>query len=128
MKPPPAPAGDPAEPGDAPVEQPERGAGGLPTYVSAITSLEEQVGSNVVRALQHDGAMGVLTVVQSTPAGQRIVSVPLNEELLSRVSDALSSSEEAEDTDSVPCIGFHCALPHRLARDQKKEQRRESKS
>ncbi len=130
---PPTPPAEKEPQPSAPGAKPEAPApeddspGGLPTYVTTIASLEEQVGGNVVRALQHEGAMGALTVVQSTPAGQRIVSVPLSEELLSRVSDAIGSAEESEEVDSVPCIGFHCALPHRSPPNQEKESRRDSK-
>lgn len=91
----------------------EEGEEGLPTYVSNITSIEQQVGTHVIRALQHDGAVGVLTVVQSggsggAPGGQRILSVPLDDEMFAEIQQLVTDTQE-EQKREVQCFGFHCA-------------------
>ena len=64
-------------------KQPD-GPEGAPAFVTNIASIEQQVGMHVIRALQHEDAAGVLTVAQAGPQGQRLVSLPIDEDQLGR--------------------------------------------
>ncbi len=93
---------------EAPEEQPQ----GLPSFVTDLKSIERQVGEHVITALQHQGTVAVLSTVVPNPAGgQRIVSVPLNDQHLGQVQGILVEANEVPEND-VPCIGFHCYLPN----------------
>ena len=113
-----APTDTPPEP-DKPAEQPEPPKGdaedaqddkpkGTPAIITDLKSVEQQVGEHVVQAMQFEGASAVLTMVQPGPAGtQRLVSVPLNDEMLSMIQEELNDSQVAA-APKVPCMGFHC--------------------
>ncbi len=85
---------------------------GLKHFVSELKSIEDQVGQHVINALKHEGTVAVLTAVLPSPSGERIASVPLDQALWTQVQDLLMSAGE-EQTQDVPCIGFHCVLQDR---------------
>ncbi|MCZ6836921.1 MAG: hypothetical protein O7G85_14185 [Planctomycetota bacterium] len=87
---------------------------GLTHLVSELKSIEQQVGEHVITALKHEGTAAVLTAVLPSGGGggQRIASVPLDEELWLSVQELLMQADE-EKTNDVPCIGFHCVLENR---------------
>lgn len=101
---------------------------GLPTYITDLASIELQVGTHVIRALAHDGAVAVLSLVQPSPTGggQRIASIPLDESMLEQVQEIVFASNEKPDganAGEVPCVGFHCYLPSNLAKHRAKDKR-----
>ena len=90
-------------------------------FVSAIKSIEQQVGEHVIGALQQEQTVAVLTTVTIGPDGaQRIISVGLDMEQLGQVNDLLLHAT-TEKTEEVPCVGFHCYVKPPAAPDAEKE-------
>ena len=87
-------------------------ASGLTHFVSELKSIEDQVGQHVINALKHEGTVAVLTAVLPSSSGERIASVPLDQELWIQVQDLLTTAGE-EQAQDVQCIGFHCVLQDR---------------
>lgn len=101
----PAPSPPPTEAGQV-VEQPD--AGQLQHFVTTIKTAEQQVGENIIQALQHEGTVAVLTTVVMGPDGQqRVVSAALNPTMVDQVKSALQQAQQEREEDE-PCIGFHC--------------------
>ena len=97
---------------------------GLKHFVSELKSIEDQVGQHVIAALKHEGTVAVLTAVLpgAGSSGERIASVPLDQELWIQVQELLTTAGEEQARD-VQCIGFHCVLQdrQRAAEDEKKK-------
>ncbi len=97
---------------------------GLKHFVSELKSIEDQVGQHVIAALKHEGTVAVLTAVLpgAGSSGERIASVPLDQELWIQVQELLTTAGE-EQAQDVQCIGFHCVLQdrQRAAEDEKKK-------
>lgn len=101
-------------------EQPSNGApappqpGGPPQFITTLKSIEQQVGENVIRALQSPATAAVLTTVVLDPSGQQhMVSMPLSSDAMQEIQKLLRESAAAGGADSpkdVPCVGFHCRL------------------
>ncbi len=118
------PSGDPSgDPSASP--PPNRQAGGvkvssqvdsaqIANFVTTIKNAEQQVGENIIRALQHADTVAVLTTVAMTPDGQqRVVSAALNPSRLQQVQEILMAAE-VERQEEEPCVGFHCLVTPRL--------------
>ncbi len=88
--------------------------GGLTHFVSELKSIEDQVGQHVINALKHEGTVAVLTAVLpgAGTSGERIASVPLDQELWIQVQELLTTAGEEQARD-VQCIGFQCVLQDR---------------
>jgi hypothetical protein len=99
--------------------------GGLPQFITPLTSIEQQVGSHIVNALQHPGTVAVLSTVAVGQGGQNIVSVGLDAELLGQVEKFLLEAKE-DRTQRVPCIGFHCLLKERQAEEAGEDEKGET--
>jgi altronate dehydratase len=85
----------------------------LRQYVSPLVSMEHQVGTHVINALQQAQTVAVLTTVVPGPGGhEAIVSVGLSAERLEQVHELLEQAQET-DVARVPCVGFHCFQPPR---------------
>ena len=96
----PVPTGEPPVPDDT----------GMPQFVSVLASMEQQVGSHVIAALQHPETVAVLTTVAMGQDGhQRMVSVGLDPEMVEQVRDLVAEAAQAK-TNDVPCVGFHCRI------------------
>ncbi|MHC4991276.1 MAG: hypothetical protein ACYTGC_09875 [Planctomycetota bacterium] len=78
-------------------------------FVTAIKTAEQQIGEQIVRALQHDDTVAVLTTVVMGPQGQHVVSAALDPPLMQQVQKLLQTAEQRRKHD-VPCVGFHCFL------------------
>jgi len=78
--------------------------------MSPLKSLELQIGENVFGALQQDNTVAVLSIVNAEQGEQRIISVPLDAQLLQRVQELLVESD-VQASPRVPCVGFHCPRP-----------------
>ena len=82
----------------------------LQHFVTTIKSAEQQVGENIIQALQHDGTVAVLTTVVVGPDGQqRVVSAALDPKLMSQVQALIMKAQE-EREEEEPCVGFHCLI------------------
>ena len=116
-----APGSDADEPAtdEADAADEEEGGKGLPKFVTTLASMETQVGTHVIAALQHPETTAVITtVVLGDDGHQRIVSVGLDPETLDAVRDLLGRARK-ERTDRVPCVGFHCRIQERdMASDE----------
>ncbi|MEZ6136353.1 MAG: hypothetical protein R3C53_15770 [Pirellulaceae bacterium] len=79
-------------------------------FVSTIKDAEQQVGEHIIRALQHEDTVAVLTTVVIGPGGQQhIVSAALNPQRTAEINQLLQSASE-ERVDEVMCVGFHCLI------------------
>lgn len=79
-------------------------------FVTTIKNAEQQVGEHIIRALQHDNTVAVITTVAMGPDGQqRVVSAALNPERMQQVQELLQAAEE-ERVQEEPCVGFHCLV------------------
>ena len=82
----------------------------LQHFVTAIKTAEQQVGENIIEALQHEGTVAVLTTVILGPDGQqRVVSAALKPDVMTQVQDLLTEAAE-EREDEEKCVGFHCLV------------------
>lgn len=85
-------------------------AGQLQHFVTTIKTAEQQVGENIIRALQCNGTVAVLTTVVLGPDGQqRVVSAALNPDMMQNVQEVLKRAAR-EREEEEPCIGFHCLV------------------
>ncbi len=83
-------------------------------YATPIVKMTEQVGQNVLAALDQPETVAVLSTLVPGIQADRIVSVPLSQGQLAEVQVLLQSivpPEPVEDED-MPCIGFHCEMKH----------------
>lgn len=117
-----------ADPQDSPGEDDEpvvtrrnnlvRGAGQvdrskIAQFVTTIKNAEQQVGENIIRALQHEDTVAVITTVAMGPDGQqRVISAALSPERMQQVEEILKAAED-EREDEEPCVGFHCLVKPR---------------
>ncbi len=86
----------------------------IANFVTTIKNAEQQVGENIIRALQHADTVAVLTTVAMTPDGQqRVVSAALNPSRLQQAQEILMAAE-VERQEEEPCVGFHCLVTPRL--------------
>jgi len=85
-------------------------------FVTTIQTAEEQVGTHIIEALQHDNTVAVLTTVVRGPNGKdQIVSAALSPERMGEVQMVLQSAEEERERED-PCLGFHCLVkPKQIA-------------
>ena len=84
-------------------------------FVTAIKNAEQQVGEHIIRALQHEDTVAVITTVALGPDGQqRVISAALSPERLQQVQEILQAAED-EREDEEPCVGFHCLIKPRPA-------------
>lgn len=79
-------------------------------YVTPLTAIEHQVGSNVIAALQDPENVAVLSTVMAGPNGhQHVVSIGMGPQVAEKVH-ALVAEAHGAKRDRVPCVGFHCFL------------------
>jgi hypothetical protein len=82
-------------------------------FVTAIKNAEQQVGEHIIRALQHEDTVAVITTVAMGPDGQqRVISAALSPERMQQVQEILQAAED-EREDEEPCVGFHCLVKPR---------------
>ena len=79
-------------------------------FVTTIRNAEQQVGEHIIRALQHDDTVAVITTVTMGSDGQqRVISAALNPERMQQVQEILAAAID-EREEEEPCIGFHCLV------------------
>lgn len=84
--------------------------GQIAHFVTTIKNAEQQVGEHIIRALQHEDTVAVLTTVAMTPDGQqRVISAALDPDRLQQVQEILQAAEQEREPEE-PCIGFHCLV------------------
>lgn len=84
--------------------------GKLKHFVTSVKTAEQQVGEHIIRALQYDGTVAVLTtVVMGQDGQQRVVSAALNPNMMTQVKQVLEKATK-ERQQEEPCIGFHCLV------------------
>lgn len=94
---------------DSPNE-PEEQSGG--PVVTALTPISEQVGRNVLKALNDEEAVAVVTTLVAGINGDRVVSLGLSASQMAQVGALLEEiNAESEDVEEESCIGFQCRLP-----------------
>lgn len=84
------------------------------TVVDAVVSVTEQIGRNVMTALNDADAVAVVTTLVPGIGGDRVVSVGLTNEQMHQVGILLNRIQEEDETDADDaerCIGFQCRLP-----------------
>jgi hypothetical protein len=82
----------------------------LQHFVTTIKTAEQQVGENIISALQHDDTVAVLTTVISGPDGQqRVVTAALDPSVMSQVQELLTGATKKRQ-DEKQCVGFHCLI------------------
>ena len=82
------------------------------TFVTDLRPISEQVGAHVLRALQDEDCVAVVTTIASGFPTDRVVSVPINAEQMHEVGVILNEvAAEPDGPDELPCIGFQCRLP-----------------
>ena len=82
----------------------------LQHFVTEIKTAEQQVGENIIRALQHDDTVAVLTTVVMSPDGrQQVVSAALDPRLMKQVQAVLHQAQQEREAET-PCVGFHCFI------------------
>lgn len=92
----------------ATVGQRSSSAAPLPQFVTALASLEQQVGTHVIGALQHPGTIAVLsTVVAGMDGSQQVVSIGLDADRFVQVQELLTGAMDDQKR-RVQCLGFHC--------------------
>lgn len=92
-------------------DQRSQPSAGARPHVTELLSTDQQVGRHVIAALQQEDTVAVLTaVVVGEDGTQRIVSAPLHQQALHEVRMLLNGASDQE-TQRVPCVGFHCYLP-----------------
>ena len=81
-------------------------------YASPIVKMTEQVGQNVLSALDQPDTVAVLSTLVPGIRADRIVSVPLSPGQLGEVQMLLQSlvPPEPVEEEDMPCIGFHCEM------------------
>ena len=81
---------------------------GMVQVVTALQSINEQIGGHVVGAFQRPGAAAVLSVVVPGIGPDRIVSVPLDAEQLRAIQGLLATMTNPEQLseDARRAIGF----------------------
>lgn len=85
---------------------------GRQIVASPMVKMSEQVGQNVLTALDQPETVAVLTTLVPGIQADRIVSVPLSPQELGEVQALLHRlvpSEPVEEED-MPCVGFHCEM------------------
>ena len=79
---------------------------------SPMLKMTEQVGQNVLTALDQPNTVAVLSTLVPGIQADRIVSVPLSPQQLGEVRALLHSLVPAEPLAEaeMPCVGFHCDM------------------
>lgn len=81
---------------------------GIPSMVSDIVPLTEQVGGHVLQALKDPAVVAVVTTFVPGVGRDRVVSMPMGQEQLAQVQAFLMQMQDTKKPDPPKCVGFHC--------------------
>ncbi|HJO15632.1 MAG TPA: hypothetical protein QF800_01960 [Phycisphaerales bacterium] len=107
----------PTESEETPEEAPNQD--GPRHHVTNLQSIERQVGEHVLRALDDNSAVAVLTTVAAGVRNDRVVSLPLSREQVEAIRSILEhAQQEADEADQHNAgdgrregfLGFHTVL------------------
>jgi len=82
--------------------------------MSALSPITEQVGEHVLQALRSEEIVAVIsTIVPGVgPGADRIVSMPLNAQMMAGIDQLLHGVQALPEEDfEARCIGFQCQIP-----------------
>jgi hypothetical protein len=86
-------------------------------HVTAIRTVERQVGDHIMEALENDDTVAVLTTIVGGVRTDRIVSVPLDAQQAQAVSEVLMAAQAEAQLDEADddgrregFLGFHAVL------------------
>ena len=88
----------------------EKKVEGVPTLVTPLHPIDRQVGEHVLTAMEHEDTVAVLTTITGSKGGPQVISIPLNQEHLSKVHALIEEIHESDEPEHVPCVGFHCFI------------------
>ncbi len=79
---------------------------------STLVKPSEQIGQNVLSALDQPDTVAVLTTLVPGVQADRVVSLPLSPRELGEVQALLATliPEEPLAEEDMPCVGFHCEM------------------
>ena len=86
----------------------------LGPIVHSISPITEQVGEHVLQALRNEQVVAVIsTIVPGVgPGADRIVSMPLNAQMMAGIDQLLNGVKVIpEEEFEARCIGFQCQIP-----------------
>jgi hypothetical protein len=87
-------------------------------FVTTIKNAEQQVGEHIIKALQHEDTVAVITTVIMGPDGeQSVVSAALNPLRMQQVQEILQAAT-IEREEEEPCVGFHCLVKAKPTKEQ----------
>ena len=92
---------------DTEIEKQEEG---VPTLVTPLHPIDRQVGEHVLAAMEHQETVAVLTTITGSKSGPQVISIPLDQEHLSKVHALIEEIHKSDEPEHVPCVGFHCYL------------------
>ena len=104
------------------IEKPTAPGGQLQQFVTELAPITQQVGENLITALQQEGTVAVLSSIVAGVPTDRLVSMPLTQAQLIGVQSVLAGMQAApppKEDDDPNCIGFHCNLPSNTPEDSK---------
>lgn len=95
---------------------PVKTTGQLQPLVTTIAPISQQVGDNILQALQSPATVAVLSTIVAGVPTDRVVSLPLTHTQLAGVQTLLAGLQAAPaptTAEDPHCIGFHCHLPEK---------------
>lgn len=117
---------DNAEPSSTPKEAANLPPQQMARFVTSIKNPVQQTGEHVLRALQHEDTVAVLTTVVVGPGGQQhLVSAALNPLQTAQVNSLLQGAQQEREEEEI-CVGFHCLVKPRSPSEQEDVAKEES--
>ena len=100
------------------IEKQEEKTQGIPTLVTPLHPIAQQVGEHLLTALGQDETVAVLTTITGSSAGQQVISIPLTSDHLERVHDLIEDIHISDEPQRIPCVGFHCVIEDKKQEDE----------
>lgn len=91
---------------------------GIPSYVTNLTPVTEQVGGHVLKALQSPEVVAVVTTLVPGMGTDRVVSMPVDAARMGMIQALLAQVHDTKQPDPPKCVGFHCRLEDEAAGEE----------